>query len=661
MQNEPQWRPDAESAKRTDIARFNKKLIDGGLVDYTDPLDFAQLQKWSATSIEDFWASLAEFYRIKFKTPYKAVLSSRNLLEARWFEGATLNFADHIPFAEHLQQTAVRIELEDGSFASYTYAQLQNDIAAFGAYLDTHQLELGDRIVGYLPNSYLGIVAFYAAASRGLVWSHVGLDYNAGAAADRLAQLEPKILVTDTGYTFRGAHHDRRQEVYELVNRMPSLLAVVFEDEAPDFTSAKKVETANPKIVAWQEVQTTHAGATFHSIPVDFSHPLWVLFSSGTTGIPKGIVHSHGGALLEQHKTLGMHSSLSSGETFFWYTTPNWMMWNVQISSLLFGATAILYVGDPLYPDASRLWDVVEQNAVTVYGTNPGLLGASAATAVQPGKMPALRSLLSTGAALPATMNEWVRQELGERVQLGSVSGGTDIVGAFVSSNPLSPVWDGMISAKALGVALYAWNEDGESVTDEVGELVVTAPMPSMPIYFWNDPRKEKLKDAYFSKYEGVWRQGDWITVHDNGSISMHGRSDATLNRNGIRLGSAEIYAALQSLKDIKDSLMVGVEQTDGSYWMPLFVVKGEAWDDDVSVSRINDAIASRASKHHLPGEIIFTEAIPYTRTGKKMEVPVKRLLQGGTLAESVSLDVTDTPEALKWFARFSESRASSS
>jgi acetoacetyl-CoA synthetase len=394
---------------------------------------------------------------------------------------------------------------------------------------------------------------------------------------------------------------------------------------------------------------------TVEPVAVPFDHPLWVLFTSGTTGTPKGIVHGHGGVVLEHVAMLGLQNDLSDRDVFFWYTTTNWMMWNMVVSGLLLGATVIAYDGSPLAPDADQLWRIVERHRVTVFGTSPGHLLASEKAGLHPVRehdLSALRALGSTGSTLPVSAFHWVRDNVGARVQIGSTSGGTDFVGAFVGPAATVPVWPGEISAIFLGVALEAWDPDGKPLVGEVGELVVTKPIPSMPLYFWNDPDGARYRDAYFSTYPGVWRHGDWITVTERGSVIIHGRSDSTLNRNGVRLGSADIYDAVEQIPEVTEALVLGVEEGDAGYWMPLFVVlaPGASLDDGLR-ERIKTAIRTNASPRHVPDEVIAVRAIPHTRTGKKIEVPVKRLLQGASAEQVLSLGAVDDPTLIEDFA----------
>jgi len=390
---------------------------------------------------------------------------------------------------------------------------------------------------------------------------------------------------------------------------------------------------------------------------VPFDHPLWVVFSSGTTGLPKGIVHGHGGVVLEHLKAVALHMDLGSDDTFFWYTSPSWMMWNFQVAGLLVGATVVCYDGSPAHPAQDRLWEMAARLGVTVLGTSPGYVMACEKAGAVPAAdhdLRALRAVGVTGSTLPASLSWWLADNVGRHVAVASISGGTDVVSAFVGGSRTVPVWAGELSAPYLGVALEAFDESGRPVRGEVGELVITRPMPSMPVRFWNDPDGVRYRDAYFDTYPGVWRHGDWITITDRGGVVMHGRSDSTLNRNGIRMGSADVYQAVERLPEIAEALIVGVDRPDGGYWMPLFVVLADgARLDDALRDRIRDAIRTHASPRHVPDDIVAAPAIPHTRTGKKLEVPIKRLFQGGDAARIVDRSAVDDPGLLDWFAKF--------
>ncbi|MFC9930804.1 acetoacetate--CoA ligase [Streptomyces sp. NPDC127190] len=621
-----------------------------------DGTDYAALHRWSVTDLAGFWAAVWDYFGIDAQTPYEQVLAEETMPGARWFTGATLNYTHHA-LRPHADDGVAVIALDEtGSAHEVTGARLRSQVASVAATLRELGVGQGDRVVGYLPNTPHAIVAFLAAASLGAVWSVCGQDYAPRAAADRFAQLEPTVLVAADGYLFNGTTHDRREAALELARSLPTLKATLLVGHV----GLPWPEADGPSLVVpWEEASTRSEELV--CTPVPFDHPLWVVFSSGTTGRPKGIVHGHGGVLLEHLKTLALHSDVGPGDRLLWYTTTNWMMWNMVVSALLTGATTCTYDGSPA--PAARLdvlWELAARHRVTVFGTSPQYLLGMAKAGIEPSRhdLSSIRVLGCTGSALPASAYPWVRDHVGAHVLLASTSGGTDVVSGFVGSAPNTPVWAGELSAPHLGVALAAYDAEGLPVVDRVGELVVTRPMPSMPLYFWNDPDGTRYRDAYFGTYPGVWRHGDWITVTGHGSVIVHGRSDSTLNRNGVRLGSADIHDAVERLPEIAEALVIGAEEPDGGYWMPLFVVPADGVVlDDALRERIREAIRAGASPRHVPDEILVVPGIPHTRTGKKLEVPVKRLLQGAPAEQVVNPAAVDRPDLLDHFARLGAER----
>ena len=498
------------------------------------------------------------------------------------------------------------------------------------AWLRAQGVEQGDRVVGYLPNTHHTLIAFLASASIGAIWSACAQDYAAEGAGTKLGQLEPKVLFAADGYLWNGQAFDRRDQVADLANRMPSLRAVVgvgnlgeeFIDEHGQITN----------LTAWDDIASGDVEPEFAR--VDFDTPLWVLYSSGTTGIPKGIVHSHGGVVIDHLRLLGLHLDIRPGDRFFWYTNTNWMMWNLVASALVGGATTVCFDGSPLYPGPGRLWEIAADTKANVLGVSPGIFLAGMKAGIEPGKefdLSALRTIGATGAPVPAHCFPWVRDAVGERVQLASTSGGTDVVSGFAGSAPNCPIWAGELSRPVLGVALESWDDSGQPLVGEVGEMVITAPMPSMPVKFWNDPDGERYRDTYFSMFPGVWRHGDWITITDHGSVIISGRSDATLNRQGVRLGSADIYGVVDGIPEVAESLVIGAEQPRRRVLdAAVRGVSGGVSLDSGCGSGLLGICGQKASPRHVPDDII---AVPrdsaHSHTGKKLEVPVKRLIQG--------------------------------
>jgi acetoacetyl-CoA synthetase len=645
---EPSWIPDPARVHQTRIVRFAAWLVAQGRARLDDVTDYPALHAWSVASPGDFWAAIADFFDVGWETRPRTALGERRMPGAEWFPGGKLNFGGHLLRAGDDDQDAVVLVVETGERLSITYAELRAQAAAVAGRMRALGVEPGDRVAAYLPNCVEGVVAFVAAAMVGAVWAQTGLDYAAPSAAERMAQLTPRVLITGSGYRFGGQVHDRRAAARELRGLLPGLRHTITVE-----TAGLTHPADGPGISTWAEALA--AAPQPEGLAVAFDHPLWVLFTSGTTGRPKGIVHGHGGVLLEQLVSPGLHMDLRAGDVFFWFTTPNWMMWNAQVCGLLHGATIVLYDGRPTSPGPDALWRLVADLGVSVFGTSPGYLQASERAVLEPGKdldLSALRLVGVTGSVLPATANQWFREHVSERVQLGSMSGGTDIVGIFVASAPTTPVYDGEISAPALGAAVQVWNAAGEVVpAGTPGEMVITEPMPSMPLRFWDDPGGHKLRDTYFDMFPGVWRQGDLTEMTDRGTVVILGRSDATINRHGIRLGSAEIYAAIGDLPQVTDALLVGVEEPDGGYWMPLFIVpdgdRDRAGQADIA-GLIRRRIAERASPRHVPDDVIFVPRLPHTRTGKRLEVPVKRILQGADPERAIDRGAVDDPAALE-------------
>ncbi|GAA4461780.1 acetoacetate--CoA ligase [Phytohabitans houttuyneae] len=636
--------PDPARVQQTRIVRFARWLVEHGRAQLDDVTDYRALHAWSVASPGPFWAAVADFFGVDWQSRPHTALAERRMPGAVWFPGGTLNFGQHMLRAGQDDQDAVILVAETGERSSITFAALREQAAAVAGHLRALGVRPGDRVAAYLPNCVEGVVAFVATAMVGAVWAQTGLDYAAPAAADRMGQLSPRVLIAGSGYRFGGKVHDRRGDAQQLRELLPGLRHTITVPTAGLAHPAAGADTST-----W--AQALAAEPDPRGVAVDFDHPLWVLFTSGTTGKPKGIVHGHGGVLLEQLVSPGLHMDLHAGDVFFWYTTPNWMMWNAQICGLLHGATTVLYDGRPTYPAPDALWRLVADLGVTVFGTSPGYLEASQRAGLTPGKdldLAALRLVGVTGSVLPATANEWFREHVSARVQLGSMSGGTDIVGIFVASAPTTPVYDGEISAPALGAAVQVWNGDGAPApAGTPGEMVITEPMPSMPLRFWDDPDGRKLRDTYFDMFPGVWRHGDLTAITERGTVVILGRSDATINRHGVRLGSAEIYAAISDLPQVADALLVGVEEADGGYWMPLFVVPdGDHTPADL-VSRIRRRIAERASPRHVPDDVIVVPGLPHTKTGKRLEVPVKRILQGADPERVIDRSAVDDPAAL--------------
>ncbi len=642
MPVEPQWVPterDIADARVTDFARFVAARTGAELPDYH------ALWRWSVDNLAEFWLAVWEYFELG---PIAGeVLPCPEMPGARWFPGTTLNYVDRVVAQARTDRPAI-LQVTEGSadVVATSWAELAAAVAAFARTLRGLGVRPGDRVVGYLPNITETVVAFLGTAAVGAVWSACGQDYSAKAALDRLGQLEPVVLVTADGYRYGGKTHDKSVDIAALRAGLETVRATVV---------VSRLGVEIPDSTPWSAAADPSGGEPLpETETVDFAHPLWIVFSSGTTGLPKGIVHGHGGVLLEHLKAVALQSNIGPEDTFFWYTSPSWMMWNFQVAGLLAGATIVCYDGSPAHPRPDTLWEITARTRATVLGTSPGyVLGCMKAGAIPrtDHDLSALRLIGITGSSLPPASALWLRDNAGN-VPVASISGGTDVVSAFAGGAPTVPVWPGELSAPYLGVALDAYDEVGQSVRGEVGELVITAPMPSMPIYFWRDPDGARYHDAYFDAYPGVWRHGDWITLTGRGSVVVHGRSDSTLNRHGIRMGSADIYQAVERLPEVAEALVIGAEQPDGGYWMPLFVVlaPGAELTDELR-GRINEVIRTEVSPRHVPDEILRAPAVPHTRTGKKLEVPIKRLFQGADPARVVERSAVDDPALLDWYS----------
>lgn len=606
---------------------------------------YDELWRWSVQDTTGFWSAVNEYCALTWETRPHAVTDGASMPETTWFPGGCINYVSQV-FAQRRTGPAVVGHDETGIRKTLSWSDLEVQVGALAATLADLGVRSGDRVVGYLPDRPEAVVAFLATASLGAVWAGCGADLAGDAVLSRLAQLEPTCLIAASGYQHRDRWIDRTSDVATVRAGLPTLRATVLVGQGHD---------SDDSTLEW-EAAVTSSGPPRASVAVPSEHPLWILFSSGTTGPPKGIVHGHAGVIIEHLKTLRLFFDMRPGDQFFWYTTLNWMMWNLRLGGLLCGATIHCFEGAPT---SHALWQVAERGRVTHLGVSPGYLASSRDAGLHPAEdfdLSSLRMLGCTGAVLTAAMHRWTADELGPEVIVSSTTGGTDIVSGFAGGVPTVRARPGEIAARWLGVDLHAWSDEQQTLINEVGELVVTTPMPSMPVAFWNDPDGRRYRAAYFEHFPGVWRHGDWVTVTDRGAVIVHGRSDATLNRHGIRMGSADICEAAEDLPEVVEALVVGVEEPDGGYWMPMFVTlaKGHRLDKEL-IATIQAAVRDRVSPRHVPDEVIEAPGIPHTLTGKKLEVPVKNLLRGMTATAQVS--AIDQPTLLDFYQQVGENR----
>ncbi|MFI1016937.1 acetoacetate--CoA ligase [Streptomyces sp. NPDC020965] len=647
----PLWQPDADRIARARITRFQSWAAEH----HGAPADggYPALHRWSVDELETFWRAVAEWSDIRFTTPYERVLADPAMPGARWFPGATLNYAEHALRAadERPEEPALLHVDETHEPTPTSWSELRRQVGALAAELRALGVRPGDRVSGYLPNIPQAVTALLATAAVGGVWTSCAPDFGARSVLDRFQQVEPVVLFTVDGYRYGGKEHDRTAVVAELRRELPTLRAVVhiplLGTDTPDGA------------LDWSALTSGTAAPRYEQVP--FGHPLWVLYSSGTTGLPKAIVQSQGGILIEHLKQLALHCDLGPDDRFFWYTSTGWMMWNFLVSGLLTGTTVVLYDGSPGYPDTGVQWRVAERVGATFFGTSAAYVMACRKAGVHPARdhdLSRVGCVATTGSPLPPDGFRWLHDEVADDLWIASVSGGTDVCSCFAGAVPTLPVHIGELQAPCLGTDLQAWDPHGRPVVGEVGELVVTRPMPSMPIHFWNDPDGSRYHDSYFEMFPGVWRHGDWITLTDHGSVIIHGRSDSTLNRQGVRMGSADIYEAVERLPEIRESLVIGVEEPDGGYWMPLFVHLADgATLDEALRDRVKRIIREQLSPRHVPDDIIEIPAVPHTLTGKRLEVPVKRILQGTPLTKAVNPGSVDDAGLLTFYADLARTR----
>jgi acetoacetyl-CoA synthetase len=638
MTDTPIWTPPPDLREGSEMTTWLREL---GLPDYN------ALWEWSIADVGRFWRRIWDRFGVCADGDAAVALADASMPGARWFPDVALSYPEHVFAGKVEDAIAVHFAAEGREPDSWTWGRLRSETARIRTGLERMGVGRGDRVAGCLPNIPETIAAFLATTSLGAVWSCCSPDFGSRTIIDRFVQIEPKVLLAVDGYRYGGKEFDRSELIAELGAALPTVdhtVVLPYLGEQGDWDT---VFAPDP----------TGEPLEFERVP--FDHPLWIVYSSGTTGLPKAIVHGHGGIVLEHLKNFRLHHDVHPGDRLLWFTTTGWIMWNYLVSGLLSDVSIVLYDGNPGYPDLGTLWDLAARTRATLFGCGAAFIHGCMKAGIDPAigrDLAALRSVGSTGSPLAPEAFDWIYEHLGNHIWLASVSGGTDIAGAFVGGAPIVPVYRGELPARMLGVDVEAWDDDGSPLLDQVGELVVRQPMPSMPVRFWNDPGDERYFDAYFSTYPGVWRHGDWIRITPRGSAVIYGRSDSTINRGGIRIGTAEVYSAVLSLEQVAEALAVDVPSPDGTGDGHLFLfialAPGAELDDELEAA-LRARIRSDCSPRHVPDEVISVPEIPKTLTGKLLEVPIKRLLMGREVKEAASRGALANPAAMDWFVHF--------
>ncbi|GAC1567236.1 MAG: acetoacetate--CoA ligase [Vulcanimicrobiaceae bacterium] len=648
------WTPDARTIERANVTHFIAWLERERGLRFAD---YEALRRWSVADLAGFWSAIWSFYDVRSETPYRCVLGEPSMPGARWFPGSRVNFAEHMLRHEGSaapDETVFVHASESRPLARMTWRELGAAVRTFATALRALGVVAGDRVVAYMPNVPETAIAMLATTAIGAVWSAAAPEFGARAVVDRFAQIEPAVIIVADGYRFAGKDYDRTPVIREILAALPTLAHVIW---FPYLEPERAAPLA--RALPWSHFVTgpTIAAGDFEFTRVAEDHPLWVLYSSGTTGVPKAIVHGHVGVLVELLKSTGLGQDLGPTKRMFFYSTTGWMMWNALLSGLLQGASVVLYDGHPAQPTPALLWRLAAEAQATTFGASPAFVRLMMKGGIVPREIvdvSRLESVLLTGSPVSPETTAWFYENVKPDLWVTSPSGGTEIVGAWVGGSPVLPVYAGEIQARLLGMDVHAWDDAGRDLVGRVGELVVTSPAPSMPLRFWNDPGDARYRETYFEPFPGVWRHGDFIRINERGGVSIEGRSDATLNRHGVRIGSAEIYRAVDALEEVSDSLVICLEGPDGDISMPLFVkmAPGVALDDAVR-KRIVDTLRDHCSPRHVPDEIHAVDAIPYTLTGKKMEIPIRRILAGAPVDRVASRDAMMDPSALDWYVAF--------
>jgi acetoacetyl-CoA synthetase len=669
----PIWRPSPERIERATLTRYTDWLRRERGLDFGD---YESLWRWSTTEIEAFWETIWAFCGMRAFAPYREVLRERKMPGATWFDGATVNYADQMLWRatdpDWARRPAIVFSSELVERREVSWGALAAQAGALAATLGRLGVDVGDRAVSYMPNIPEAMTAVLATSARGAIWSSCAPDMGAAGLLDRFRQIEPVLLFAVDGYRYGGKDFDRRDTVRELVAQLPTVKAVVLVPyldpqaslgDAIDLPARDGAPARRVPVIRWADALATPAA--LEPRPVPFDHPLWIVYSSGTTGMPKPIVHGHGGTTLEYLKAMSLHSDLGPDDRFFWFTSTNWIMWNMTVSALLPGSTVLLYDGNPGWPDLGTLWRFAERERATYFGLSPAFVQLNVKNGMSPrGRfdLSSLRTVGCTGSPLTEDGYRWIYGHVHPDVLLASISGGTDPNTAFLGTCPTAPIYAGEMQARGLGAAVYAYDDAGRAVYGEVGELVCAQPMPSMPLYFWGDANGRRYFDSYFDVYPGVWRHGDWLKLIERPETTtgiIYGRSDSTINRHGIRMGTSELYRVVEGFDEVADSLVIDLEYLGRESFMALFVVPRapHALTDDLK-RRLLDAIRTQLSARHVPNDVFAIPEVPRTISGKKLEVPVKKILLGQPPEKACNRSAMSNPQSIDWFVAFAATRA---